>query len=355
MQRIRLTCRAILACYIAVSVMPRAFAKQDPEQQPASQQLSPAAAVRAADNTPEQLQQLVAPIALYPDALVAQVLAASTYPDEVVRASQWIQDHPDLKGDALASEVDKQSWDPSVQALTGFPSVLGNMSKNLSWTSSLGDAYTNDETGVMDAVQAMRRRARDAGNLQDSAQQKVKTEGQTINIEPAEKEVVYVPQYDPWLVYGPGLAPWPGWYGYPGIFWNGPGIYFGAGFSIGFFGGFGWGFPHWRADFHHHAIYHGRDRFHSHGHAFHDRGHGHGGFGHGGRDRGDRDRGGRDRGRDGGSRGGHERSSHGGGFHNGGAFGGFHHGGMTHGFGERGRSSFGGGHHGGGFGGGRHR
>ena len=115
--------------------------------------------------SPEQLQQLVAPIALYPDSLVAQILAASTFPDQVVEADRWVQAHPDLKGDALGQAVDQQPWDASVKALTAFPDVLGNMDKNLSWTSSLGDAYYNQEQNVMDAVQVMRQRAEQSGNL----------------------------------------------------------------------------------------------------------------------------------------------------------------------------------------------
>src|SRR5271170_5778096 len=106
-----------------------------------------------AQQTPEQLQRLVAPIALYPDSLVSQILAASAFPEEVVEANRWVQAHPELKGEALAQAVDQQSWDPSVKALTTFPSVLGNMDKNLSWTSSLGDAYYNGQQEVMDAIQ----------------------------------------------------------------------------------------------------------------------------------------------------------------------------------------------------------
>ena len=115
--------------------------------------------------TPEQLQQLVAPIALYPDELVAQILAASTYPTEIVEADRWVQQHSDLKGQQLAQAADQQAWDPSVKAVAQFPSVLGNMNKNLSWTSALGDAYVNQQKDVMDAVQEMRKRARQAGNL----------------------------------------------------------------------------------------------------------------------------------------------------------------------------------------------
>src|SRR2546430_11026813 len=123
------------------------------------------AAVQPAQPTPAQLQQLVAPIALYPDELIGQILAAATYPEQVVEAERWMQQHGELKGQELAQEVDQQPWDPSVKALTEFPSVLANMDKNLSWTSSLGDAYVNHEQDVMDAIQFMRQRAQTAGNL----------------------------------------------------------------------------------------------------------------------------------------------------------------------------------------------
>src|SRR5260370_14829290 len=187
--------------------------------------------------TPEQLEQLVAPIALYPDSLVAQILAASTFPEQVVEADQWVQAHPDLKGDALAKAVDQQPWDPSVKALSAFPSVLGNMDKNLSWTSSLGDAYYNQEQDVMDAVQVMRQRAQEAGNLLTPEQQTVTSQDSTIIIEPASPEVVYVPEYDPWLVYGGPIEEWPGWYEYPGIWYGGLYPSYGGGFGIGFHGG----------------------------------------------------------------------------------------------------------------------
>jgi Protein of unknown function (DUF3300) len=129
--------------------------------------------------TPEELQRLVAPIALYPDSLVAQILAAATFPEQVVEANRWVQEHPDLKGDALAQAVDQMQWDPSVKALTAFPSVLGNMDKNLSWTSSLGDASYNQQQDVMDAVQVMRQKAEAAGNLKNTPQQTVTTQGST--------------------------------------------------------------------------------------------------------------------------------------------------------------------------------
>ena len=119
----------------------------------------------AGQETQAELQQLVAPIALYPDELIAQILAASTYPTEVVQADRWLQQHSNLQGEELAAEVDQQSWDPSVKALTAFPSVLSNLDTNLSWTSALGDAYFNQQQDVLDAVQVMRARAQSAGNL----------------------------------------------------------------------------------------------------------------------------------------------------------------------------------------------
>src|SRR6266853_1102580 len=187
--------------------------------------------VQAAQQTPEQLQQLVAPIALYSDALVAQVLAAATYPDQIVEADRWMQQHTDLNGEQLGQEVDKQLWDPSVKALTEFPSVLANIDKNLSWTSSLGDAYVNQQQDVMNAIQVMRERADKSGNLKSTSQETVTNQGQTIVIEPANPQVVYVPEYDPWLVYGEPLVAWPAWYRYPGLYLSGPGIVFGLGFE----------------------------------------------------------------------------------------------------------------------------
>ena len=224
-----------------------------------------------AQQTPAQLQQLVAPIALYPDSLVAQILAASTFPEQVVEANRWLQAHPDLKGDALGQAVDPQPWDPSVKALVAFPSVLGNMDKNLAWISSLGDAYYNQEQDVMDAVQAMRQRAQEAGNLKTTPQQTVTTEGSTIVIQPANPEVVYVPAYDPWVVYGDPVVAWPGWYPYPGIWFDGPFLSFGFGFGIGWFGGFGWGWGGWGCDWHHHYVTHDHGRYYSGSRTFYNR------------------------------------------------------------------------------------
>jgi hypothetical protein len=232
---------------------------QAPAQPPYSQQ------------TPEQLQRLVAPIALYPDSLVAQVLAASTFPEEVVEADRWVQAHPDLKGQDLGQAVDQQPWDPSVKALTAFPSVLGNMDKNLSWTSSLGDAYYNQQQDVMDAVQVMRRKAQDTGNLKTTPQQTVTAQDSTIEIQPASPDVVYVPAYDPWLVYGYPIVAWPGWYPYPGIWFGGPYLSFGLGFGIGWFGGFGWGWGHWGFDWHNHYAIYNHGRYYSRSRTFYNR------------------------------------------------------------------------------------
>jgi len=221
--------------------------------------------------TPDQLQQLVAPIALYPDSLVAQILAASTFPEQVVEADRWVQSHPDLKGDDLARAVDPMDWDPSVKALTAFPAVLGNMDKNLSWTSTLGDAYYNQQQDVMDAVQVMRQKAEAAGTLKTTPQQTVTNQDSTIVVEPASPTVVYVPAYDPWLVYGPPIVAWPGWYPYPGIWYGGPYLSFGVGFGVGFFAGFGWGWPHWGFDWHNRVVVYNHARYFSHSRTFYNR------------------------------------------------------------------------------------
>jgi len=313
-------------------------------------------------HSPQELQQLVAPIALYPDALVAQILAASTYPTEIVEANRWIQSHSDLKGEELAKEVDKQPWDPSVKAVTQFPSVLENMDKNLSWTSSLGDAYANQQQDVTDAVQVMRQRAQKAGKLNSNEQEKVTTQGNTIIVEPANPEVVYVPAYDPWLVYGEPVVAYPGWYPVPGIFFAGPVISFGIGFGIGFFGGYGWGWHHWGCDWHGHRVIYNHNTYISHSRTIINRNNfnhnnlNQGNFNHGNLNHGNAFHGNRP---GGGSPGFHGSSApH---FQPGtrsGAFSGFDHGGNVRGLSSRGRSSFGGGSHGGGFhggGGGRHR
>ena len=150
---------------------------------------------------PDQIEQLVAPVALYPDALLAQLLMASTYPLDIVQASRWVEDNADLDGQALQDAVVEQRWDPSVQALAFFPTVLQYMNENLDWTQDLGEAFLGQQDEVMESVQTLRQEAQEAGNLTDNEQQQVLVEGDTIVVQPAEPEVVYVPSYDPSEVY----------------------------------------------------------------------------------------------------------------------------------------------------------
>jgi hypothetical protein len=248
-------------CLVLVSV-PEGFAFQVGELPSPPQ---------AAKQSPEQLQQLVAPIALYPDGLVAQILAGATYPEEIVEAGKWMEKHKDLQGEKLGKEVNKQHWDASIKALTQFPAVLANMNQNLAWTSELGDAWVNQAQDLNSAIQTMRQRAQQAGNLKTTPQQTVNTNGNTIVIQPAMPEVVYVPQYDPWLVYGDPLAIFPGWYPYPGLFWDDPGIGFGLGFGIGLFAGFGWGWGHWGYDWHGGGVAYNHNAYMSHSRTIVDR------------------------------------------------------------------------------------
>jgi hypothetical protein len=145
------------------------------------------------------------------------------------------------------------------------------MDKNLSWTSSLGDAYYNQQQDVMNAVQMMRQRAQAAGNLQTTPQQTVETQGSTIVVQPASPDVVYVPAYDPWLIYGFPIVAWPGWYPYPGIWFGGPYLSWGVGFGIGFFAGFGWGWGHWGFDWYHRYPIYNNGRYYSHSNTFYNR------------------------------------------------------------------------------------
>ncbi|MGB8322111.1 MAG: DUF3300 domain-containing protein, partial [Candidatus Acidiferrum sp.] len=210
------------------------------------------------------LQALVAPIALYPDSLVAQILTAATFPDQVAVADYWVQQNKSLTGNALMQAVDKQSWDPSVKALTEFPSVLDNMSKNLTWTSSLGEAYHDQQAEVMTAIQTLRAQAKAKGNLQSSPQIKVVQQSpQVIVIQPANPQIVYVPQYNPTIIYGtPYVVP-----GYVApVYTTGDvvaaGIIgFGAGIAVGAMmsgGCCGWGYSSWNCGWHGTAVvYHG--------------------------------------------------------------------------------------------------
>jgi hypothetical protein len=165
-------------------------------------------AAQDANLTPKELDDLVAPIALYPDALVAQVLAAATYPDQIITANDWLKANSNLKDQALTQAVDKQPWDPGVKALTQFPSVLENMAKNLPWTSALGEASYYQQKDVMAAIQRLRKQAKAAGTLKSGEQIKViQQDPQTIIIQPANPQVVYVPVYNPTVVYGVPYSP----------------------------------------------------------------------------------------------------------------------------------------------------
>jgi hypothetical protein len=205
---------------------------------------------QAAPMSAEELQRLAAPIALYPDALVAQILGAATFPDQVAYAAGWLQQNKNLTGNNLAKTVDKQAWDPSVKALTEFPSVLENMAVNLSWTSALGEAYANQPTDVMSAVQVLRAKAKAAGNLKSGSEIKVVQESpNVIVIQPANPQVVYVPQYNPTVVYGTTYVV-PGYTAPP----VGTAVLaFGAGIAVGAMmsgGCCGWGYSYWNTNWH---------------------------------------------------------------------------------------------------------
>jgi len=213
----------------------------------------------SAPQTASQLQGLVAPIALYPDSLVAQVLTASTFPDQVAIADYWMQENTSLTGSALMQAVDKQSWNAAVKGLTQFPSVLHNMATNLSWTSSLGEAYHNQQTEVMSAIQKLRAQAQSAGNLNSSSQIKVVQQSpDVIVIQPANPQIVYVPQYNPAVIYGvPYVTP-----GYtPGEMAAASVMSFGVGVAVGSMmhgGCCAWGYSSWNCGWHGTAVvYHG--------------------------------------------------------------------------------------------------
>jgi hypothetical protein len=196
---------------------------------------------------PDQLDSLVAPIALYPDPLLAQVLAASTYPLELIQLQQWMAKNPGLKDKALADAVEKQPWDPSIQAMAALPDVVKRLADDIQWTTDLGNAFLAQQSGVMEAVQRMRKKAQETGNLKSTEQQLVETKvidnKSVIIVEPANPQVIYVPSYDPLYVYGPPIYPYPPIY-YPpaGYYAAGMAISFGIGLAIGAaWGGGGWG------------------------------------------------------------------------------------------------------------------
>jgi len=195
----------------------------------------------------ERLDALVAPIAVYPDPLLAQTLAASTYPLEVIQLQQWMANNKHLKDEALVDAVEKQPWDPSVQAMAAFPDVVKLLGDNVAWTMDLGNAFLAQQADVLDAVQRMRAKAQGKGNLQTNPQQTVETqtvEGgeQVIVIEPADPETVYVPSYNPTLVYGDAAYAYPMYYPPPGYYATRAALLFGAGVILGAAWGGGWGY-----------------------------------------------------------------------------------------------------------------
>jgi len=199
--------------------------------------------------TEEQLTQMVAPIALYPDELLSQILMASTYPLEVVQASRWVKQNKGLKEDALAKALEKLPWDPSVKSLVNFPQVLDMMNEKLDWTATLGDAFLSQPKEVMSMVQKLRAKAETEGNLKTTAEQKVvvEKETQTIIIQPASPQVVYVPVYNPTVVYGAWPYPYyPPYYYYPTGYVAGAAAFsFLAGVAVGAAWGYAWGGCNW--------------------------------------------------------------------------------------------------------------
>jgi uncharacterized protein DUF3300 len=212
-----------------------------------SQPTAAAAKTTVAKISPDQLDSLVAPIALYPDPLLAQTLAASTYPLEIIQLQQWLLKNKNLKDKALADAVAKESWDPSIQALAALPDVVKRLADDIQWTTDLGNAFLAQQNDVMDAVQRMRKKAQDKGNLKTTDQQTVETKvienKSVIVVEQAKPEVIYVPSYDPVVVYGPPVYPYPPIYYPTGYYVAGMALSFGVGVMMGAFwsGGWGWG------------------------------------------------------------------------------------------------------------------
>jgi len=220
---------AVCAALLIMAEGGRLPAQQPPQLPPPSQALDS-----------NQLDDLVAPIALYPDPLLSQILVASTYPLELVQAAQWLGRNPGLAGTGIAQAVQHQNWDPSIQALVVFPDLVKRLNQDITWTTSLGNAFLSQQADVMDAVQRMRLKAQQAGKLSSTSQETVTTTNDSgqpiIDIEPSNPRVIYLPNYDPAYIWGPSLYyPYASWF-YP------PGYYgFGLGIQMGFYFGGGWG------------------------------------------------------------------------------------------------------------------
>jgi hypothetical protein len=241
--RLRKTAQNLVAVLCSALLLPGEVVFSSQSQAPAAG----SAQQEAANLSPDELDSLVAPIALYPDPLLAQVLAASTYPLELVQLQQWLEKNKTLKDKALADAVQKQPWDPSVQAMAALPDVVKRLVDDIQWTAELGNAFLAQQDDVMGAVQRMRAKAQEKGNLKSNEQIKVETRvvesKQVIVVEQSNPQVVYVPSYDPVVVYGPPAYPYPPiYYPPPGYYAAGMAISFGVGLAIGAAWGGGWGY-----------------------------------------------------------------------------------------------------------------
>jgi hypothetical protein len=233
----------MVAVLCSALLLPGDVLSANQSQAPAAGSTQQEAATLPAD----QLDSLVAPIALYPDPLLAQVLAASTYPLELVQLQQWLEKNKTLKDKALADAVQKQPWDPSVQAMAALPDVVKRLVDDIQWTGELGNAFLAQQNDVMDAVQRMRAKAQEKGNLKSNEQMKVETRvvesKQVIVVEQSNPQVIYVPSYDPVVVYGAPAYPYPPiYYPPPGYYAAGMAISFGIGLAMGAAWGGGWGY-----------------------------------------------------------------------------------------------------------------
>jgi hypothetical protein len=245
--------RKVLSIVCGLLLLPAGTLLMAQPQFPPPAQAPPA----AQPLSPDQLDNLVAPIALYPDNLLSQILVAATYPLEVVEAAQWLQQNRNLQGPQLVDAARQQNWDASIQALVVFPDVINRLNSDIRWTTDLGNAFLAQQADVMNAVQTMRARARQAGRLNSNSQEIVTTQTQgdqsAIQIQPVDPQVVYVPVYNPEYIWGP-----PAWGYYPPLYY--PAIGFGFGFGPGiyigsFFGGLGWGGWGWGPNWFNYSIY----------------------------------------------------------------------------------------------------
>ena len=232
--------RPLAWAMIVLLAAPPAVLTQQPAAPPAVPTQQPAAPPALKQ---EELDQILAPIALYPDSLIAQILMASTFPLEVVQAERFAKQNASLKGEALTKALESQSWDPSVKSLVNFPQVLTMMNEKLDWTQKLGDAFLAQQKPVLDTIQSLRAKAQAAGNLKTTKEQTVIVEQKIIKIEPADPQVIYVPTYNPTVVYGAWAYPaYPPYYYYPpGYVATRTAFAFASGVALGAAWGYAWG------------------------------------------------------------------------------------------------------------------